>query len=84
MSDKPGKVEIAGITRIHGEKVFVLRFLQGRDPSWVGQPFFARYDPEATWMDGLQPATGETEFFYEPGMREIERTAQTRWLREDT
>ena len=83
MSAKPGKVEIAGITRIHGEKVFVLRFIQGRDPSWVGRPFFARYDAEATWLDELRPALGETEFFFEPGMREIEHAAQVRCLHDE-
>ena len=31
----------------------------------VGIPFFAKYDPKATWLDQLQPAFGETEFFYE-------------------
>lgn len=64
MSAGPGKVEIQGITEIHGEKVFVLRFIQGRNPDWVQQPFFARYDPEATWLDQLQPAFGEERFFF--------------------
>ena len=31
MSSEPGKVEIQGVTEVAGEKVFVLRFLQGRD-----------------------------------------------------
>jgi KamA family protein len=64
MSAGPGKVEIQGITEIHGEKVFVLRFIQGRNPDWVQQPFFAKYDPEATWMDDLKPALGEDRFFF--------------------
>jgi hypothetical protein len=64
MSAGPGKVEIQGITEIHGEKVFVLRFIQGRNPDWVQRPFFAKYDPEATWLDDLQPAFGETRFFF--------------------
>lgn len=65
MSAGPGKVEIQGITEIQGEKVFVLRFLQGRNPDWVQRPFFARYDPHATWLDQLQPAFGEDRFFFE-------------------
>lgn len=64
MSAGPGKVEIQGITEIHGERVFVLRFIQGRNPDWVQQPFFARYDPEATWLDQLQPAFGAERFFF--------------------
>jgi len=31
----------------------------------VQQPFFARYDPEATWLDQLEPAFGEERFFFE-------------------
>src|SRR5690625_7616922 len=30
MSAGPGKIEIQGITELQGEKVFVLRFIQGR------------------------------------------------------
>lgn len=64
MSAGPGKVEIQGITEINGEKVFVLRFIQGRNPDWVQRPFFARYDAKATWLDDLQPAFGEKHFFF--------------------
>jgi KamA family protein len=65
MSAGPGKVEVQGVTEIHGEKVFVLRFLQGRNPDWVQRPFFARFDPKATWLDQLRPAFGERRFFFE-------------------
>jgi KamA family protein len=65
MSAGPGKVEIQGITEINGEKVFVLRFIQGRNPAWVQRPFFAKYDPEATWLNDLKPAFGEERFFFE-------------------
>ena len=65
MSAAPGKVEVQGEAVINGEHVFVLRFLQARDPSWVHQPFFARYDETATWLDDLKPAFGEKAFFFE-------------------
>lgn len=65
MSAGPGKVEIQGVATVKGEKVFVLRFLQGRNPGWVQQPFFARYDETATWLDQLVPAFKEPEFFFE-------------------
>ena len=70
MSAMPGKVLIDGITQVAGEKVFVLKFLQGRDPKWSNRVFFARYDPTATWLSGLQPAFGEEQFFFEDTMRE--------------
>ncbi|WP_019022052.1 KamA family radical SAM protein [Thioalkalivibrio sp. ALE23] len=65
MSADPGKVEIQGVTEIRGEKVFVLRFIQGRNPDWVQRPFFARYDENATWLNQLKPAFGEEKFFFE-------------------
>ena len=65
MSASPGKVLVDGITEVGGEKVFALKFLQGRDPSWVNRLFFAQYDPKATWLDGLKPAFGEERFFFE-------------------
>lgn len=64
MSAGPGKVEIQDITEVNGEKVFVLRFIQGRNPDWVQRIFFAKYDPEATWFDDLVPAFGEEKFFF--------------------
>ncbi len=65
MSCGPGKVQVAGVTHIGGEKVFVLNFLQGRDPDWVGKPFFAKYDPYAIWFSDLKPAFGKNNFFFE-------------------
>ena len=53
------------MTEISGEKVFVLRFIQARNPEWVQRPFFAKYDPEATWLDQLQPVFEEKKFFFE-------------------
>ncbi len=71
MSATPGKVEVLGMQEIHGEKVFVLRFLQGRSAEWVGKPFFAKYDPEATWLDQLRPAFGKDRFFYEEELEQL-------------
>lgn len=65
MSDFAGKIQILGIQEINGKKVFVLRFLQGRNPKWVDIPFFAEYNPKATWFSQLKPAFGESEFFFE-------------------
>jgi len=75
MSAGPGKVEIQGVTEIHGEKVFVLRFIQGRNPDWVQRPFFARYDEQATWLDDLRPAFGEEALFFEPEYRAMQASA---------
>jgi KamA family protein len=65
MSTYLGKVVIEGVAEIYGQQVFVLNFLQGRNPSWCKQPFFAQFDTQATWLDELRPAFGEKTFFYE-------------------
>jgi len=72
MSSHPGKVEIQGVTEIHGEKVFVLRLIQGRNPDWVQRPFFAKYNEEATWLNHLEPAFGEDTFFFEDELTDLE------------
>ena len=64
-SAAPGKIQMLGVNEINGEKVIVLRFVQGRNPDWVHRPFFAEYDPEAIWPDELRPAFGEERFFFE-------------------
>ncbi|PIX94179.1 MAG: lysine 2,3-aminomutase [Ignavibacteria bacterium CG_4_10_14_3_um_filter_37_18] len=63
MSCSPGKVQFLGVGEVNHEKVFVLRFLQGRNPDWVARPFFAKYDENAIWMSDLKPAFGEKFFF---------------------
>ncbi|UBB90391.1 lysine 2,3-aminomutase [Candidatus Kaistella beijingensis] len=65
MSADAGKVQVLGVTELADEKIISLRFLQGRDSDWVGKPFFAKYDEEACWLDELQPAFGEEQFFFE-------------------
>jgi KamA family protein len=71
MSATPGKVLVDGVAEIGGRKVFVLKFLQARDPRWVNRPFFAEFDPDAAWLRDLRPAFGEKEFFFSRAMDEI-------------
>lgn len=73
MSATPGKVEVQGVAEIGGEKVFVLRFIQGRNSDWVQRPFFAKFDPKATWFDDLEPAFGESRFFFEDQFEALRR-----------
>tara|TARA_Y100000782_G_C10183874_1_gene265328 strand:+ start:1661 stop:3019 length:1359 start_codon:yes stop_codon:yes gene_type:complete len=71
MSAEPGKVQVLGKTEINGEEVFALRFIQGRNKDWAHRPFFAKYDEEAIWLDDLEPALGEDEFFFEEEYNEM-------------
>lgn len=54
MSSTPGKVVIDGCAEVAGAQVLALRFLQARNSELVGRPFFARVDPQASWLDELQ------------------------------
>ena len=74
MSDHSGKIQVLGVSEVKGEKVFVLRFIQGRNPKWVHKPFFAKYDPKATWFDQLKPAFGEEKFFFEDKRNTLSET----------
>ena len=64
MSAFPGKVHMLGTTNVGGEKAFVLQYLQARRPELVRRPFFARFDPEATWFDQLRPLTAADRRFF--------------------
>lgn len=65
MSANPGKILVSGIAEINNEKVIVLSFIQGRNSEWVKKPFFAKYDEDAAWIDELEPAFDEHNFFYQ-------------------
>ena len=62
MSAGPGKIAVEGISHIPAEdgkglqKVFNLKFLQARNPAWTKEPFYAKFDPDATWLNELKPA----------------------------
>lgn len=74
MSDHAGKIQILGVSEVAGEKVFVLRFIQARNANWVHKPFFAKYNPRATWFNQLEPAFGESKFFFEHERGQIMET----------
>ncbi|RNA64876.1 lysine 2,3-aminomutase [Prosthecochloris sp. ZM_2] len=71
MSCSPGKIIVEDIAEIHGEKVYVLKFTQGRNPEWTNQLFFAEYNENASWIDDLTPAFGHEQFFFEEEMEEM-------------
>lgn len=64
MSATNGKVEVQGVTKINKENVFVLRYIQARDPDWVQKPFFAYYDENAKWFDQLKPFSDDDAIYF--------------------
>jgi KamA family protein len=71
MSALPGKVTVDGTVEVDGKVLFVLSFLQARNPEWCRRPFLAEFDAQATWLSDLRPAFGAPEFFYERELREM-------------
>jgi hypothetical protein len=58
MPTSEGTVCVTGIADIAARKVFVLRYTQASDPDRIGRPFFAAFEPEATWFTDLKPVPG--------------------------
>lgn len=71
MSADPGKIHYLGAAEINGEKVMALEFIQARNPDWIKRPFFAKYNKNTIWFDGLEPAFGEKEFFFNEALAKI-------------
>ena len=71
MSSHYGKIGVVGVETLYGQKVIALKFFQARNPAWMERLFFAEYDDRATWIDGLRPAFGEKEWFFERDYRNI-------------
>ena len=71
MSASPGKINIVGVSTINNEKIFVLKFIQARNPDWINKTFFAKYDNKATWFTDLKPAFGKSKFFFEDEFTEF-------------
>ena len=76
-------MQVLGVSEVAGEKVIVLRMLQGRNPDWVGRPFFAKYSETARWLDDLEPAFGEEKFFFQDELDEMLSVQGSPWSRDD-
>lgn len=67
MSSLPGKVQVLGKTQVEKDgnmtDAFVLRFIQARNPEWVNKPFIAKFNPNAYWINDLEPLYGNKFFF---------------------
>lgn len=70
MSCFPGKCHVIGVTEVNGQQAFCLEYLQAREPDLVRRPFFAKYNPKASWFDHLEPLTESDKPFFPETERE--------------
>jgi KamA family protein len=67
MSTFPGKIQVLGLTEVHGTPAFILEFLHARDVNLVGRPFFGKCSPTATWFDQIEPLSPSDVPFFKHG-----------------
>jgi lysine 2,3-aminomutase len=71
MTSSAGKISIMGTADVNGEKVFALKFTEGRNMEWLDKVFLAKYDLKQNTVDLLEPLD-TPEFFYRDELRQIE------------
>lgn len=71
MSTKSGKILIDGIIKRDSHKYFALKYIQSRTPELVNRIFLAKYNPDAVWINDLEPAFKSDELFFESGTQHM-------------
>ncbi len=72
MTTSAGKISILGTAEVGGEKVFALKFSEGRDMRWLDPVFLAKYDRQTNNVALLEPYDTE-RFFFEGELAKIEQ-----------
>lgn len=72
MTSSAGKVSLLGTLEVKGEKVFALKFNEGRNMEWMDEVYLARYDEKENTIEKLKPFEGE-KYFYEDELARIEQ-----------
>ncbi|MBA4251703.1 MAG: hypothetical protein C0425_08770 [Chlorobiaceae bacterium] len=71
MTFSSGKISLLGTAEINGEKVFALKFNEGRNMDWMDTVYFAKYDEKENTIEKLIPY-GAEKYFYKDELEEIE------------
>lgn len=71
MTSSSGKISLLGTAEINGEKVFALKFNEGRNMKWMDRVYFAKYDEKENTIEKLKPYDTD-KYFYEDELIEIE------------
>lgn len=72
MTSSAGKISILGTVELNGEKLFALKFNQGRNMEWLDKVYLAHYDEKENTIANLKPY-GSDKFFFEDELIEIEK-----------
>jgi L-lysine 2,3-aminomutase len=75
MTSSAGKISLLGTTEVRGEKLFVLKFNEGRNMEWLDRVYLAKFDPRQNTIEKLEPYEGGKHFFQDE-LREIERNLE--------
>ena len=81
MTSSSGKISLLGFAEINGEKVFALKFNEGRNMDWMDRVYFAKYDEKENTIEKLKPYEGE-KHFYENELIEIETRLEESLVKE--
>jgi L-lysine 2,3-aminomutase len=81
MTSSGGKISLMGTAEINGEKVFVLKFNEGRNMNWIDTVYFAKYDEKENTIEKLKPFAGD-KHFYEDELAEIENRLEEAFKKE--
>lgn len=67
-----GKISLLGTVDLPGQKLFALKFNEGRNMEWMDKVYLAYYDEKTNTIASLKPY-GNDAHFYEDELAEIER-----------
>lgn len=79
MTSSAGKISLLGTTEINGEKVFVLKFNEGRNMDWMDTVYLAKFDPKENTIANLKPFRGDKHFF-EDELIQIEKELEEKLM----
>lgn len=71
MTSSAGKISLLGTVDVNGEKLFALKFNEGRNMEWMDRVYLARFDPEQNTIEKLAPFDTDQHFF-EADLKRIE------------
>lgn len=71
MTSSAGKISLLGTTEINGQKLFALKFNEGRNMEWLDRVYLAEYDEKENTIEKLKPYNAD-KHFYEDELKEIE------------